>query len=271
MIKSSKHGVSKVEFFLDEPLKETKADIVRINQWSTPLEGFDCTPFHTRVVYLNEPLDRLLKQLHSDSRRLVQRAKEDDRMIYRPFSGNDRAALDMICSLHSQFAAQKNLETPDHSHTYRLAEAGRMAMSIIEDRDGNVLTWRTYYRDANRVVRGIYSGSLYRSLTTPQERQFIGRANRFNVWQDIARFHEEGVAIFDMGGWYVGEEDEEKIRINRFKKEFGGTVLQQYHGVRAQTWKGKAALMLADFRNRREHARYMKTRVTAEAAKPNPA
>lgn len=60
-------------------------------------------------------------------------------------------------------------------------------------------------------------------------RNLIGRANRFHHWQDMLRFKQAGIRVYDFGGWYQGTTDTEKLGINRFKAEFGGTVVTNYN------------------------------------------
>ena len=80
---------------------------------------------------------------------------------------------------------------------------------------------------------------LCRSTGQPEQ---IGRANRFQHWQDIQRFKAEGVSIYDFGGWYEGDRDQERLRINKFKEEFGGEIVKNYICERALTAKAKVFL-----------------------------
>jgi len=58
------------------------------------------------------------------------------------------------------------------------------------------------------------------------------------------------VRWYDLGGWYHKADDEEKLRINRFKEGFGGQVQQNYLCVAYPTWKGKAVKLLKDLKRR---------------------
>ena len=87
----------------------------------------------------------------------------------------------------------------------------------------------------------MHSASFFR-LGDPGEAALVSRANRLHHWADIQRFREEGLAIYDFGGWYTGREDSEKLRVNRFKESFGGQAVHEYSADRANTWKGVAAL-----------------------------
>jgi hypothetical protein len=88
----------------------------------------------------------------------------------------------------------------------------------------------------------MWAGAIYRSTTDPTRRTIIGRANRLMYWRDMLRFKASGIGTFDFGGYYLGSEDAEKLRINAFKDEFGGRVIQEFNCERALTLKGRAAL-----------------------------
>jgi hypothetical protein len=60
----------------------------------------------------------------------------------------------------------------------------------------------------------------------------------------MLRFRDEGLTIYDFGGWYPGKEDIELLRINRFKEGFGGRLACEYNGDLALTWRGDMALRL---------------------------
>jgi hypothetical protein len=60
----------------------------------------------------------------------------------------------------------------------------------------------------------------------------------------MLRFRDEGVGIYDFGGWYPGRENEILLRINRFKESFGGELVLRYDCDQARTWKGALGLGL---------------------------
>jgi hypothetical protein len=78
----------------------------------------------------------------------------------------------------------------------------------------------------------------------------------------MLRFREKGVLVFDFGGYYTGDQDEEKLRINGFKDEFGGVVINEFNCEQPITVKGKLALW---FLHRREKRIWQK-RVAAAPA-----
>jgi hypothetical protein len=99
------------------------------------------------------------------------------------------------------------------------------------------------YRDQRRA-RELYLPSLYRKLSEKAARNLIGRANRYLTWSDILRYKEQGLKSFDFGGWYPGT-DPGMLKINEFKRGFGGQVLREYQCEQVLTFKGWVVLHAA--------------------------
>jgi hypothetical protein len=108
--------------------------------------------------------------------------------------------------------------------------------------DGEVLIWHAHLRGPDRA-RLLHSASIFREMDKDTA-NLIGRANRLHHWADMQRFRGEGLGTYDFGGWYAGSEDAAKLRINDFKRGFGGAIVPQYNADCASTWKGAAALHL---------------------------
>ena len=77
-------------------------------------------------------------------------------------------------------------------------------------------------------ARLVHSASWFRAADKAQQ-AVNSRANRYLHWMDMLRLRELGFASYDLGGWYSGQEDVEKLNINRFKEGFGGRVVPQYN------------------------------------------
>jgi lipid II:glycine glycyltransferase (peptidoglycan interpeptide bridge formation enzyme) len=123
-------------------------------------------------------------------------------------------------------------------------------ISFVRDKAGDILAASSYIVTPSRV-RGLYAGASYRATTDPSRRTAIGRANRYLYWRDMLRFKEAGIRMFDFGGYYIGSEDEEKLRVNGFKAEFGGEIIHEFNCQSAVTIKGKLALWGIEQRARR--------------------
>ena len=119
---------------------------------------------------------------------------------------------------------------------------------MAKDPQDNILVYHANYCDDGRVT-GLESISLFRQHEDSTIRNMIGRANRYLVWSDILRYQEQGLKLFDFGGWYQGT-DQAMLKINEFKSGFGGQVLQEYQCEQILTFKGWLVLTIANLLKR---------------------
>jgi hypothetical protein len=74
------------------------------------------------------------------------------------------------------------------------------------------------------------TGRLYYSaskrLNDNADKKLIGYANRYNHHEDMLTLKLKGMRIYDWGGAYVGNTDKVKINITKFKRGFGGQLVQ---------------------------------------------
>jgi hypothetical protein len=246
MILRKRWGLTRAEFYFDEEPVGVEADTIRCFQSPVRRPGFRCAPFHTRIIDLRRSSYEIEREIDRDTRQNVRRAELKDGLLYTCCSP-DRQLLDEVFALQDEFAAQKRLPATDRRQMLELAKAGVLDVTFVRDPAGKPLVWRTYYR-ASRRIRWWQGGSLFRGLASSGQRQLYGRANRLAGFKDIFRAQELGLAEFDLGGWYVGTEDHQKLSINRFKQQFGGVVVEEFHCVRGATLRGKLALHLAEAR-----------------------
>ena len=60
----------------------------------------------------------------------------------------------------------------------------------------------------------------------------------------MVRFKSAGISTYDFGGWYEGTTDHERLRINKFKEQFGGEIVKNYICEQALTLKGALFLRI---------------------------
>ena len=125
-----------------------------------------------------------------------------------------------------------------------MVAAGGLDLSVAKDSEGNALVYHANFRDQHRATE-LYLPSLYRQLSDSAARNAIGRANRYLVWSDIIRYQEQGLRYFDFGGWYRGTTDQALLKINEFKRGFGGQVVRAYQCEQILTLKGWLVLQVA--------------------------
>ncbi|HEX8098146.1 MAG TPA: hypothetical protein VF507_08925 [Pyrinomonadaceae bacterium] len=217
---------------------------MRLFQQPRPADDMVCREFYTILLDLRKEAESLLACMKKGTRYEIRRAAEKDELVYEFWEADDCAQVfEEFCDYYDEFAAQKG--QPKLNRPWLSLMAGTLALSRVRDGggDGGTLVWHFYYLNGGRATL-LYSASLFRNSASSAHRNRVGRANRFQHWQDIMRFKEAGLALYDFGGWYHGADDPERLGINRFKEEFGGEVVKNYICERGVTVKGKVFLRL---------------------------
>jgi hypothetical protein len=178
---------------------------------------------------------------------------------------NDKEMIKQFEQMYNIFAGLKGLAPLDRARMDGMAAAGALDISVAKDPDGNALVYHSNYRDTFRA-RSLELPSLYRKLEDSAARNVIGRANRLLTWSNIVRYQEQGLERFDFGGWYQGA-DPSMLKINEFKKGFGGQVVREYQCEQILTMKGWVVLYAARLLKR---ARLFSSPPSQPAALPKP-
>jgi hypothetical protein len=146
-----------------------------------------------------------------------------------------------FCSVYNRFAETKGLGNVNEAFLSAVNDQGSLCITFAA-KDSDRIVYHVYIRDMKRV-RLLHSCSLFRISEDSGYRNMTARTNRFLHWWDILYFRESGVKIYDMGGWYTGDNDDEKKKVNDFKANFGADIKTEYHSSVGLTLKGKLALM----------------------------
>lgn len=228
-------------YFGEESVATAEVDIVRHVHRSTPMRGVACSTMQTILIDLAPDREVLLAAVSKDTRYEIRRAGDKDALQYDVVVATARA-VDDFAGYYAQFAALKGLPPLSVDYLYALARARALDLSVVRQASEQ-LVWHAYYRGRERV-RLLHSVSLYRTTEDSARRNLVGRANRYHHWQDLCRFRADAIAFYDFGGWYEGARDQEKVRINAFKQEFGGTIVPTFSCQQAVTVKGQLFLAL---------------------------
>lgn len=216
---------------------------MRCFQQVRPLGRMVCREFYTILLDLSRGEGELFSGIKKGTRYEIRRAEAKDGLAYEAFDAGGHEALAEFGDFYDRFAAQKGQPQLNRQWLSAMAGAGLITLTRVSGGAGEPLVWHAYRRGRNRVTL-LHSASLYRATTDRALRGKVGRANRYQHWRDILRFKAELVGLYDMGGWYKGETDEERLRINRFKEEFGGKVVRNYICERGLTFRGRLFLQL---------------------------
>ena len=227
------------ELWFDEQPDTTPVDLLLYYHWSQPGREAYSREFYSIEIPLTPAPEQLLGAMKKDTRYEITRAGKDA-LTVDFWTEPDEATLDSFCTFFDAFAASRGLSSANRPWLSEYARAGQLTLSCAS-LEGVPLVWHSYYRGP-RWARLLMSASDFRSNPDKAFRNLVGRANRFLHWNDMLQFKDSGVDFYDLGGWYEGSEDQQKLRINQFKEEFGGAVNKRYYSMHPVTLKGQMFL-----------------------------
>jgi hypothetical protein len=236
------------EVWLDEPYDGLKADFASFHCRSAPIDGQRCKEKLAIVLDLSKPEETLLAAMTRTTRHQIHRTARAGLRVSR-LEQPDGAAISRFCEFYGEFARQKGLNAKVGDGLRSFASAGRLILSEIPDESGRTLVWHSYIHCCGRA-RLLQTASLFRECCDSASRNLVGRCNRYLHWEDIVYFKARGFRVYDFGGWYGGGKDEERLRINGFKEEFGGEIVRNFDLEMALTPLGRTALLLRRLRGR---------------------
>ena len=228
-------------WFDEEPGDIRSVDWILHNLCSRPAPGARWRYFHNCFIDLTQSTGQLTEQLNKDTAYKIRRARDRDKILCECCDASDPAVLDRFEDMYNPFAATKGLSRLDRSRTDSMAATGALDLSVARDSNGNALVYHANYRDCRRATQ-MASPSLYWKIPGSAARNLIGRANRYLIWNDMLRYKEQGLKCFDFGGWYPGTTDQVLLKINEFKRGFGGRVMREYQCEQIVTLKGWVVL-----------------------------
>lgn len=244
MITKGKYLTRDEIWFDDEEL--SSADIIVLHQ-SKKYENLDVAEtFHTLIIDLNIDEDCIFSFFKKNTQYEIRRSKNKDNVQHKIC--DDKYDLENFFYEYNEFAKSKKLSKISKSFIENLIKNNKFCLTAMIDLKNSKLTWHAYYLGLDRV-RLLYSVSSVWRSTTPSERSFIGRVNRYHHWLDILNFKNANFKIYDFGGWYVGSADIDKIKINNFKSEFGGNIEKSVNCILYRTLKSKCFQIINYLKN----------------------
>ena len=241
MILYSKQRLTIAELHFDEQGPAPRVDIIRYQSRPEKVNGTVSYPQSTILIDLQQDPEELLAQMSKTTRNEVRRAAKDE-LTFEFSDQPDSNWIAQFFEFYGEFARQKGLDGLNRERLLGMRESQALILTRIKGADGTILVWHCYVYTSGRA-RLVHSASLFRAVDKAQQ-AVNSRANRYLHWLDMQRFRELGFTTYDFGGWYDGQEDAEKLNINRFKEGFGGRVAAQYNTDRGVTLKGILAVRL---------------------------
>ena len=186
-----------------------------------PLAIKDVT--YTIEIPLDKEKDELLASFPKNLRTDIRKAEEDQITTY--FHNN----IAGFANFYNEFAAKKQVHPIS---VKRLTELGDTLMMSYAVRDGKIISAHSYILDRKEsIVRA------FRSATIRLEEEVncirVGRANKLLHFKDMIFFKEQGIKIYDFGGYAMNTQNEQLKGINNFKLKFGGDIVvcKNYYSI----------------------------------------
>lgn len=243
MVSYRKHGLRMAELWLDAPIERPAGcDLLVLHQYSRLPQGAFGWPFTTLTLNLQASEEQLLEGLNRDTKYKVRRAASKDQVECLCEAQASQAVCDEFRRFYNAFAAAKGLTLLSHEQLWARARGGTLRFSRAVCQ-GETVVWHVHAVTPDKASL-LHSASLFRQVDDNEARAVIGRANRLLHWRDMLAFKADGLSVYDFGGWYAGDTDQDLLRINQFKEGFGGQRTEQVNGGIALSWRGWVYLTL---------------------------
>ncbi len=223
-------------------------DAVRFLQREAPIEGTAAQEYHTLILDLSKRPDQLLAKIHKTARYKIKRAAERDGLSHRCWSAPDLSAIRELCSFVGRFRMFSGLLPPEPGWLETYSRAGMLDLSVIVGQDREPLAWHCHYIGSGRARLLISSNARFGGSS--EFRQLVGRANLLLHWCDILRFKENGIGLYDFGGWRRTDSDLRRSQVHRFKEQFGGDAEKSFNCEVGITLRGRLYLAFLGARKR---------------------
>ena len=242
------------EVWFDNSRSPARVDWIVYHQRSQPAPKARWRPFYTRLINLVQSPEKLLSQMDGFTAADIRKAQKKDLTSCVRLDTAQPMFLDEFCHFYEPFAIRKQLPAADRHWLERTAGAGKMDLWAANGTEGERLIFHVFYRDQNRV-RSLHNASLQAESGRKEVQRKIGRANRLLIWESMLHYRNEGIELFDLGGWYSGKTDAALLGINKFKQGLGGSVVCEYEGEQLLTLKGWSAVNTARLMEKFKHWR----------------
>jgi hypothetical protein len=181
----------------------------------------------TLLINLQRPLDAIYKDLIDNARIRIHKAEKlGNRLTVRCYSGGpdvDRLVPQFV-DLYNDFVRGKASQTSPVSpaQEYSFFPHADLIMGYL---DGQPVCGHLNLIDRETGIARLQDSANKRFHDAATAR-LAGIVNVYLHWYELARYREEGLASYDFGS--IGQV-EDSIGVNRFKMQFGGTIIREHN------------------------------------------
>lgn len=230
---------------------QLKPDIIRCHYMDnlTP-NAVSKENLFTFIIDLSQSEEEITKDFAKNTRYEINRGRTKDSVQTETFFSTGSKNMEKIqqyIDFFNNFAQSKKRGTVDFTDYEKFFHKDTLCIRVVRDSATLEALSMHAYIVSDGKARLHQSSSLFRNLDDGNERNRIGRVNRFLHFDDIMYFKEQGISFYDLGGWYGGNDDQQKLAINQFKEAFGGKKKPEYSFIIPVTIKGKLSIIVRKF------------------------
>ena len=185
----------------------------------------------TLTIDLRRDLDQIYKDLIPNARIRVHKAEKlGDRVTVRRYTGRPGQdnLIDEFVLLYNNFIAGKTASLFPISKAL-IASYFPHAEIILVELDGEPICGHLNLLDRESGVSRMF-WSASRRFEDHAITRLAGILNVYLHWYEIETYREQGFQTYDFGG--IGGLDD-NVGVNRFKLQFGGTIVREHNYVMA--------------------------------------
>lgn len=180
--------------------------------------GYIREMFYTKLIDLRRGEEEIMADFSQNARRSI-RLSEREGVTYE-----ESTDMDEFVRFFNRFARQKKLSYWLNAETLKKKNKHYRITRAVKD--GKILFSHLYRCDEEkRRVVYIYGYSLLKEESRSFSNVVIGSANRGLHYYDMRIFKARNYHFYDLGGYAHGTADPELQNINKFKDEFGGSLI----------------------------------------------
>lgn len=167
---------------------------------------------YTVELDLTKSKEKILEDFSRTVKAQVRKSEEDGVICY---FDND---IPKFVKFFNEFAQGKGLSPETNERIASFGNALRISYAVL---DGQILAAHTYVFDPEqKIVRQMHSAS--KRFDENFDRNKIGRANKYLHYRDMLSFKEQGIEVYDFGGYTPVNSTEVIQSLLQFKLDFGG-------------------------------------------------
>ena len=171
----------------------------------------------TRLIDLTQPFEQIFQDFGFYNRRNIRRTSKNNLKF------STITSMKEFVDFYNTFAAKKHLELLNLNNLKKIP-----CFTITKiTKEEETLAMHFYLTDKNiSLVRGFYGASI--RLDNSADTKLASLANRYLHYKDLEYFKENGFTTYDWGGTAEHTKKKTNHRIDEFKKQFGGYIVDEY-------------------------------------------